>query len=268
MDPCRDAKDHPQVLVENADALWLENTVCTHPTWKLYQASGHPSGSVASCGLQGTFGPTWNHRVVVPSTHNPQTSAWAIHAFPCFLQLLDNEWAEDYCLGQGATDPCQRVWLPHESPVSGGKGTAAVHGSSPCPQWRWDSRGLALLLQSMEEEGALPMPGTPHWRRLSPKIGNVECGRKRPCGSCSFLCSLLPSSRYWGGTGCTSTQGVLHFGARRGFLYGGSLTLLCGWYPSRPLGFTHLPVNPTHASLVRGIPLGVQLDLHSLGYYR
>ena len=45
----------------------------------------------------------------------------------------------------------------------------------------------------------------------------------------------------------------------------GGLTLIQGWYPTRPPGFSCLPVTQTHASLGRGIPLGAQLDLHSLG---
>ena len=45
----------------------------------------------------------------------------------------------------------------------------------------------------------------------------------------------------------------------------GGLTLIRGQYPTQPLGFVHLLVTPTHASLGRGIPLGAWLDLCSLG---
>ena len=63
--------------------------------------------------------------------------------------------------------------------------------------------------------GAPSMSGTPYRRRLFPKIGDVGCGRKRPHGSYSSLCSL-PYSRSWGRAGHSDTQGVLCFGARGG----------------------------------------------------
>ena len=45
----------------------------------------------------------------------------------------------------------------------------------------------------------------------------------------------------------------------------GGLHLVWGRYPTRPSGFAHSQANQTHAGLVRGIPLGAQLDFHSLG---
>ena len=45
----------------------------------------------------------------------------------------------------------------------------------------------------------------------------------------------------------------------------GGLNLVWGRYSARPLGFAHSQVNQTHVGLARGIPLGAQLDLHSLG---
>ena len=69
--------------------------------------------------------------------------------------------------------------------------------------------------------GALPMSGTPYGGRLSPKIGDVRCSRKGLHGSSSCLYSLLPYSRSGGRTGCTDTQGDLHFTARGGHLFRG-----------------------------------------------
>ena len=43
------------------------------------------------------------------------------------------------------------------------------------------------------------------------------------------------------------------------------LDLVQGRYPARPLEFAHFQSNQTHAGLARGIPLGAQLDLYSLG---
>ena len=45
----------------------------------------------------------------------------------------------------------------------------------------------------------------------------------------------------------------------------GGLDLVQGRYPAIPLGFTHTQVNQTHADLAKGIPLGTQLSLCSLG---
>ena len=45
----------------------------------------------------------------------------------------------------------------------------------------------------------------------------------------------------------------------------GGLDLIQGRSPTRPLEFACLQVNQAHAGLVSGIPLGVQLDLCSLG---
>ena len=45
----------------------------------------------------------------------------------------------------------------------------------------------------------------------------------------------------------------------------GRLGLVWGRYPAIPPGFACLQVNQTHAGLARHIPLGAQLDLHSLG---
>ena len=45
----------------------------------------------------------------------------------------------------------------------------------------------------------------------------------------------------------------------------GGLDLIWGRYPVRPLRFALSQANQTHADLARGIPLGVQLDLCSLG---
>ena len=45
----------------------------------------------------------------------------------------------------------------------------------------------------------------------------------------------------------------------------GELTIIWGQYEARPMGFSHSPVTKTCARLGRGIPLGEQPDLHSLG---
>ena len=45
----------------------------------------------------------------------------------------------------------------------------------------------------------------------------------------------------------------------------GDLDLVWSRYPAIPPGFAHSWVNQPHGGLVRGIPLGVQLDSHSLG---
>ena len=97
-----------------------------------------------------TSGPTRNSRIVGPSTHNPWTLSWKIHAFPCFLQLLDNERAEDSGLSKGTAGPCWAVRVPHRGSLWGGTGTAVVHG------YPFVLNGgkivEALLLQSIEGE--------------------------------------------------------------------------------------------------------------------
>ena len=70
VEPHRNAEDPSQILVENSQALWLDDNVLLHPSWEPQWIWSPLPGLLASTSILATSGLTWNSRMVGPATHN------------------------------------------------------------------------------------------------------------------------------------------------------------------------------------------------------
>ena len=155
--------------------------------------------------------------------------------FPGELWLLRSEEGRDSCPGCGSSELCCAIWNASRSAMWSGA-------------------------------GGLPMSWPPHWGWQSPELEDVACCRKDPLTPALASAPssptpdpeeeeqvlLIPEESY-----NTEPEKTAHLE--------GGLDLVWSRYPTRPLGFAHSQANQTCAGLVRGISLGVQLDLPSLG---